>query len=191
MQEKKFVGRAEEKLEFALNQFSIDVNNKICADFGSSIGGFVDCLLQYGAKKVYSVETGYGVLDWRLRNDPRVVVMERTNAMHVLLPEKVDLITIDVSWTKQKNIIPNALNNLKDQGQIICLIKPHYEAEKKYLHRGKLEEKMVGPIVEKIVEEIAAFGLNIKGLVESPILGDKGGNKEFLVYLERLTRPQL
>ncbi|PIU03253.1 TlyA family rRNA (cytidine-2'-O)-methyltransferase [Candidatus Shapirobacteria bacterium CG08_land_8_20_14_0_20_39_18] len=191
MESKKFVGRAGKKLEFALNQFSINCQNKICADFGSSIGGFVDCLLQHGAKRVYSVETGYGVLDWNLRNDSRVVVMERINAMHVVLPEKMDLITIDVSWTKQKNIIPNALNNLKPQGLIVCLIKPHYEAEKKLLRKGFLPEVEIGKVLDRVFQEITLLGLQKIGLVESPILGDKGGNKEFLVYLERITQPQL
>jgi len=106
-----FVSRAGEKLQFALDQFSISVKDLTIADFGSSTGGFVDCLLQNGAKKVYSVDTAYGELSWTLRNDHRVVVMERTNAMHVVLPEKVDIITVDTSWTKQKNVLPNVFEN--------------------------------------------------------------------------------
>lgn len=187
MQEKKFVGRAGEKLEFALTQFKIDCKGKTCADFGSSIGGFVDCLLQHGAKKVYSVETGYGVLDWKLRNDPRMVVMERTNAMHVVLPEKVDLITVDVSWTKQKNILLNALKNLKDNGAIISLIKPHYEAEKRFLRKGVLPEEEIGNVLEQVIQEIKLLKLQNLGLVESPITGEKGGNKEYLVFLKKIT----
>lgn len=187
MDSKKFVGRAGEKLEFALNQFSIDCQNKICADFGSSVGGFVNCLLQHGAKKVYSVETGYGVLDWGLRNDPRVMVLERTNAMHVVLPEKMDLITVDVSWTRQINILPNVLNNLNDDGIIISLIKPHYEAEKRLLRKGFLPEEERGKILERVIEGIKKLGIKNLGLVESPILGDKGGNKEYLIYLKKIT----
>src|SRR3954470_11288116 len=103
-----FVSRAGQKLEHALNTFHIDVNGQTCADLGSNVGGFVDCLLQRGAAKVYSIDTGYGVLDWKLRKDPRVVVMERTNAIHVTLPEKVSLVTIDVAWTKQRIILPAA-----------------------------------------------------------------------------------
>ena len=103
-----YASRAGEKLEHALKSFGISVLGYVCADFGSSTGGFVDCLLQAGAKKVYAIETGYGVLDWKLRNDQRVIVMEKTNAMHVELPEKIDLITIDTSWTKLEKIIPNA-----------------------------------------------------------------------------------
>src|SRR5579864_3600866 len=98
-----FVSRAGSKLDHALTTFVIDVSAKICADLGCSTGGFTDCLLQRGAAKVFAVDTGYGVLDWKLRNDPRVVVMERTNAMHVNLPESVDLVSIDVAWTKQRH----------------------------------------------------------------------------------------
>src|ERR1700692_2896638 len=98
-----FVSRAGQKLDHALKTFTIDVSEKTCADLGCSTGGFTDCLLQLGAKKVYSIDTGYGVLDWKLRNDPRVIVMERTNAMHVQLPELADLISIDVAWTRQRH----------------------------------------------------------------------------------------
>ena len=122
----KFASRAGEKLQFALDKFEIIVHDLIAADFGSSTGGFVDCLLQNGIKKVYSVDTSYGELAWKLRNDPKVIVMERTNAMHVVLPEKTDFISIDTGWTKQKMVLPNAINNLKPNGRIITLIKPHY-----------------------------------------------------------------
>src|SRR6476661_4233739 len=101
-----FISRAGTKLDHALATFAVDVNARTCADFGSNVGGFVDCLLQRGAAKVYSIDTGYGALDWKLRNDARVIVMERTNAIHVQLPEPVELITIDVAWTKQKHILP-------------------------------------------------------------------------------------
>src|SRR3989344_155077 len=106
-----YVSRAGEKLEYALKTFDIRVKDLVCADFGSNTGGFVDCLLNFGAKKVYSVETGKGVLDWKLRQDPRVIVMEKTNAMHVELEEKVDFISIDTSWTRLEKVIPNALKN--------------------------------------------------------------------------------
>src|SRR5258706_7140226 len=125
-----FVSRAGEKLSFALKEFKIDVKDKICADFGSSTGGFVDCLLKNGARKVYSIDTAYGELAWKLRQDKRVVVMEKTNAIHVTLPEKMDVITNDTSWTKQMFVLPNILNNLRPNGIIITLIKPHYEADK-------------------------------------------------------------
>src|ERR1700755_535801 len=123
-----FVSRAGQKLDHALTTFQIDVSTKTCADLGCSTGGCTDCLLQRGAVKVYAVDTGYGVLDWKLRKDPRVVVMERTNAMHLYLPGEVDLITIDVSGPRQRNILPSALSFLRNNGAIVSLIKPHYEA---------------------------------------------------------------
>src|SRR3954462_4454957 len=110
----EFVSRAGRKLDHALTAFGLDVSGKTCADLGSNVGGFVDCLLPRGAAKVYAVETGYGVLDWKLRKDPRVVVMERTNAMHVPLPEPVAFITIDVAWTRQKHILPAARRLISD-----------------------------------------------------------------------------
>src|SRR3954467_13549113 len=123
-----FVSRAGRKLEHALASYAIDVSGLICADLGCSTGGFTDCLLQRGAAKVYAVETGYGVLDWKLRKDPRVVVMERTNAMHVTLPEPVAFITIDVAWTRQKHILPAARRLISDGGRVVALVKPHYES---------------------------------------------------------------
>src|ERR1700726_4579177 len=119
---RRFVSRAGEKLEFALDAFGLDVRGFACADFGCNAGGFTDCLLQRGAAKVYAIDTGYGALDWKLRKDPRVAVMERTNAMHVTLPEPVDLVTIDVAWTKQKNILPAARRVLKPTGIVLALI---------------------------------------------------------------------
>jgi len=191
-----FTSRAGEKLQFALDQFQISVKNLICADFGSSTGGFVDCLLQNGAKKVYAVEVGYGTLDWKLRNDSRVIVMERTNAMHVNIPayakattgkgEKMDLITIDVGWTKQKDILPNAFNNLKEGGLIVSLIKPHYEAPKSYLRKGKLMEEKLDEVLAIVKKDIASLGGKVEKLIESPILGEKGKNREFLVLIESI-----
>ncbi|MDE2025246.1 MAG: TlyA family rRNA (cytidine-2'-O)-methyltransferase [Patescibacteria group bacterium] len=178
-----FASRAGEKLDHAINEFKIDVRGKTCADFGSSVGGFVDCLLQHGATKVYAVETGYGQLAWKLRQDKRVVVMERTNAMHIMLPEKVDLITNDTSWTKQKNILPNILKNLKSEGTIITLIKPHYEAEKKLLHKGVLDMSVAEIVAHHSLEEIQSMGFKVLGFTKSPIIGGKGGNTEYLAYL--------
>lgn len=181
----KFVSRAGEKLQFALEKFNFDVKDLVCADFGSSTGGFVDCLLQNGAKKIYSVDTSYGELAWILRNNPKIVVMERTNVMHVKLPEKVDLITIDTAWTKQILTIPNALDNLKDNGTIISLIKPHYEAPKKYLEKGRLKDEFIEEVIEKTKNDIIAVGGKVIGIVESPIVGEKGKNKEYLVLVTK------
>src|SRR6187401_2534772 len=134
----EFASRGGQKLDHALTHFDLDVAGKVCADLGSNTGGFVDVLLRRGATKVYAIDTGYGALDWKLRNDPRVVVMERTNAMHAQLPEKVSLVTIDVAWTRQRHILPAAHRMVLDKGSVITLIKPHYEAEKSRLTKGIL-----------------------------------------------------
>ena len=181
----KYASRAGEKLEHALTTFTIDVTGKTCADFGASTGGFVDCLLQFGAEKVYAVETGYGLLDWKLRNDPRVVVMERTNAMHVQLPEKMDFISMDTSWTKIENTIGNAIANLKPDGEIITLIKPHYEASPKQLRKGKLPEEHVPEVLVAVRGILSKFNIDVLGETESPILGSKGGNTEWLMHLKQ------
>jgi len=180
-----YASRAGEKLEHALKEFNVNVTNLVCADFGSSTGGFVDCLLQAGANKVYAVETGYGVLDWKLRNDPRVIVMEKKNAMHVELPEKVDFITIDTSWTKLEKVVPNALLNLMPEGHIITLVKPHYEAEQPRLIKGKLPEESIPEVLHEVRAKLKGLGLEILSETASPILGEKGKNKEFLFYLKR------
>ena len=178
-----FVSRAGEKLEHALNTFALDVRGKVAADFGSSTGGFVDCLLQRGATKVYAIETGYGTIDWKLRNDPRVVVMERENAMHVTLPEAVDFASIDTSWTKLDKVLPNVLKYVKPDGMIVALLKPHYEAEPRMLRKGKLAAEFVGEIVERVRARIENVGVSVLAVEESPILGEKGGNREFLLHL--------
>jgi 23S rRNA (cytidine1920-2'-O)/16S rRNA (cytidine1409-2'-O)-methyltransferase len=180
----KYVSRAGEKLKFALEKFGVNVKDLICSDFGSSTGGFVDCLLQNGAKKVYSVDTSYGELAWKLRNDRRVIVIERTNAMHVTLPEKADFISIDTGWTKQKLILPNAIANLKPGGIIVSLIKPHYEAEKRDLVKGKLREEKIDEVLAKVKTDIEAVGGKVTQIIESPILGEKGKNKEYLALIK-------
>lgn len=178
-----YVSRAGNKLKFALDSFNLNVKNLITADFGSSTGGFVDCLLQNDAKKIYSVDTSYGELAWLLRNNPKVIVMERTNAMHVRLPEKVDLITIDTAWTKQILTILNAFDNLKNDGMIVSLIKPHYEAPKEYLVKGKLKDEKIDEVLEKVRNDIVAVGGKIIDQVESPIVGEKGKNREFIMLI--------
>jgi 23S rRNA (cytidine1920-2'-O)/16S rRNA (cytidine1409-2'-O)-methyltransferase len=177
-----FVSRAGQKLEHALQHFGVEVVGHICADLGSNTGGFVDCLLQRGASKVYAIDTGYGALAWKLRNDPRVVVMERHNAMHVQLPEPVSRITIDVAWTKQKNILPAARRMLLDDGLIITLIKPHYEADPKLLRRGVLPPEELDAVIAHVVQDIRACGLQVKQTASSPITGSKG-NAEILALL--------
>lgn len=179
-----YASRAGDKLEHGLKTFGIDVSGLICADFGSSTGGFVDCLLQFGAAKVYAVETGYGVLDWKLRNDERVVVMERKNAMHVQLPEKVDFVSLDVGWTKLDKVVPNALKNIKPKGQILALVKPHYESESRMLRKGKLLEEFIPEVLDSVRDRLKENGVRVLKETESPILGEKGKNKEFLFLIQ-------
>ena len=180
----EFVSRGGEKLKAALVDFRIDVKGKDCADFGASTGGFTDCLLQRGARRVYSVDTAYGEFSWKLRNDPRVVVMERTNAMHVTLPEKVDLIAVDTGWTKQEKVIPNALANLKDDGIIVSLIKPHYEAGKNFGGKG-LDEGEIEGVLDGVKDDIEKAGGGVVDMIESPIRGGRSGNREFLACVRR------
>ena len=178
-----YASRAGAKLDHALNAFGLDVAGLTCADFGCSTGGFTDCLLVRGAARVYAIDTGYGVLDYRLRKDARVAVMERTNAMHVQLPEAVDLVTIDASWTRQKNILPSARRALKAGGRVVTLIKPHYEAERSALVKGILPEGLVEQVVAAVRVDIEAAGFAVAQVVRSPILGGKG-NVEVLALLE-------
>ena len=178
----QFASRAGLKLDHALATFEIDATGLVCADLGSNVGGFVDCLLRRGAAKVYAVEKGYGVLEWRLRKDPRVVVMERTNAMHVELPERVSLVTIDVAWTRQKNILPAAKRVVLPDGRVVTLIKPHYEAAPAQLRKGILPEGDVDAVVKSVEREILDAGFTVEAQTRSPIEG-AGGNVEVLAVL--------
>jgi 23S rRNA (cytidine1920-2'-O)/16S rRNA (cytidine1409-2'-O)-methyltransferase len=180
----EYVSRAGQKLRHALQTFAINPTGWTCADLGCSTGGFTDCLLQTGAAKVYAVDTGYGVLDWKLRKDPRVVVMERINAMHVSLPEPVDLVSIDVAWTRQKNILPAAAKILKPGGVVISLIKPHYEASQSILRKGILPEDQIPGIFEAVQADIRGCGFDLLQSTTSPIKGSKG-NVELLVMLKK------
>jgi hemolysin TlyA family protein len=183
-----YVSRGGLKLEKALKEFSIDVKDKVAMDVGASTGGFTDCLIQHGAKKVYSVDVGYGQLAWKLRTDPRVVPIEKTNIRYMpkeKIPEEVDIVTVDVSFISLRLVIPKILEFLKPDGEIIALIKPQFEAGKGEVPKGgviKDPEKR-----EKIVQEIKQFfeSLNVKivGIIPSPIPGQKG-NIEFLLYAQ-------
>lgn len=181
----QYVSRAALKLEYALKAFKINVFNLSCADFGSNIGGFVQVLLENDAKKVFSVDTSYGTLDWKLRNNPKVIVLERTNAMHVLLEEKCDFISVDTGWTAQKRILPNVLLNLTPAGQVVTLVKPHYEA-KGYgfkLNKGQIQVSDLEILLTRVKNDITGLGFKIIGEVESPIKGKHGGNTEYLLHL--------
>ena len=189
MKSQKYASRAGEKLEFALKSFNLDVNGLICADFGSSTGGFVDCLLQHGAKKVYAVETGYGLLDWKLRNDARVVVMEKTNAVYVELSEKVDVVTVDTGWTKQSIILPSAYKNLKADGWVLSLVKLSFEVGKEGRQVQESEDVAgVEKLLKKISIAIANSGFTVVDSVKSPILGAKGKNIEYLFCSQKRIR---
>lgn len=183
-QDDNFASRAGLKLSHALSAFGIAVRDAICADLGSSTGGFVDCLLRRGAARVYAVDRGYGVLAYRLRRDPRVVVLERTDALHVRLPEPVGLVTVDTGWTRQARILPAALGLLADDGRIITLVKPHYEAAQEDLHGGVLPDELTQRVLEPIRARLVELGLRIVDETESPIRGG-GGNREFLWHLRR------
>lgn len=187
-----FASRGGLKLRHALDTFHLDPTGLTCADFGANVGGFSDCLLQSGAAKVYAVDTGYGTLAWTLRNDPRIVVMERTNALHAQPPELVDLIAIDLGWTPQRHAIPAALRWLRPgTGRIISLIKPHYEIgpdEKDLLRDGVLEEHQAERIAHRTAEQLPHPGVRVLGMIKSPITGGAGkgnkrGNSEWLILL--------
>ena len=195
------------KLDHALREFKVDVTGFECADFGCNIGGFTDCLLQRGAAKVYAIDTGYGTLAWKLRNDPRVVVMERTNALHAPVPTDasakppaqadlrqaaVDRVVIDLAWTQQRLAIPAAIRWLKPDGRIITLVKPHYELtddeKKSLLVEGRLDPVEAERINQRVMAEMPAWGTQPIAHTQSPITGGKSskgrhgaGNVEFLV----------
>ena len=177
-----FVSRAGQKLDHALATFGPDVTGRTCADLGCSTGGFTDCLLRRGAAKVYAVDTGYGVLDWTLRRDGRVVVMERTNAMHVALPEPAEVVTIDVAWTRQRHILPAAGRVLAVGGSVVSLVKPHYEATAAVLRKGILPAELLAGVLDGVWVDAAAAGFTVVATVESPIKGAKG-NTEVLALL--------
>lgn len=188
-----YVSRGGRKLHAALEAFTIDARGLTCADLGCSTGGFTDCLLQAGAAKVYSVDTAYGELAWKLRNDSRVVVMERRNALHVEPPERVDLVVADMSWTPQRLVVPAALKWLRAGGRIVTLIKPHYELKDRgeALPRGGvLPDDQASAVATDVAAGLPNLGVRVLGLVKSPILGGKTkrgtgtGNAEWLALLE-------
>ena len=188
-EEPKYVSRAGFKLEHALDQFKVDPQGLIVLDAGLSTGGFTDCLLKRGASKVYGIDVGYGQVHEKIRNDPRVVVMERTNLRHVKsLPEKVDLVTLDLSFISIKKVLPAVLNLMKNDAELIALIKPQFEAERHEVGRGGIikDPEVHERVVSKVVNDIEEFGLVSQGVIESPILGTEG-NKEFLGYFKRLS----
>jgi 23S rRNA (cytidine1920-2'-O)/16S rRNA (cytidine1409-2'-O)-methyltransferase len=176
-----YVTRGGDKLAFALDEFDVDVTGAVAADLGSHMGGFVDCLLQHGAAHVYSVDTSYGTLAWTLRQDERVVVLERTNALHVELDEPVDVISVDVGWTRQELILPHALTLAKPGGVILSLLKPQYEAGRD--HSGVLPPELARTVAEDVIARLADRGIAVRQWAESPIKGGKGST-EFLLRVD-------
>lgn len=190
-----YVSRGGLKLEKALDEFNIDVAGKVTMDVGASTGGFTDCLLQRGALKVFAVDVGYGQLDLKLRNDPRVVNIERQNIRYLereLIPEPVDIATIDASFISLTKVLPKVSEFLKDGGELIALIKPQFEVGKGEVGKGGVvrDEAKQLAVVEKIKDFCTELGFSIIGVVESPILGPKG-NKEFLIYARFKTEVKL
>ena len=192
--DEKYVSRGGHKLEHALRHFQLDVTGLTALDLGASTGGFTDCLLQHGAAKVFAVDVGRGQLAWKLRHDPRVVVMEKTNARHLTAAQfpqpftPADLAVIDCSFISLRNILPAAIALLRPNGRIVALIKPQFEAGKAEADKGR--GVISDPSVhERVLNEVQEFvraqpGLRWRGVVESPLLGP-AGNKEFLALIEK------
>ena len=181
----RFVGRGGLKLEGALEHFAIDVQDQIAVDIGASTGGFTDCLLQHGARKVYAIDVGHGQLAWKIRRDPRVTVLEKTNARLIspsLIAEKADICAIDVSFISLTLILPNAFELVTPSGIVLALIKPQFELERTDVGRGgivrdaSLHQKAQG----KIASFVESTGNEVVGIVASPITGTDGNHEFFL-----------
>lgn len=182
---RRYVGRGGVKLEAALKKFKINVNDKVAVDIGASTGGFTDCLLRFGARKVYAIDVGHGQLDWGLRQDKRVVVMERVNARYLKpedIVEPVDICTIDVSFISLRLIVPRAKNLLKPKGVLIALIKPQFEVGKGEVGKKGIvrDESKHMTVIDKITSCLQEASFDVVGVMPSPILG-ADGNKEFLI----------
>ena len=188
-----YVSRGGQKLEAALDQFAVDVKGKVLLDVGASTGGFTDCLLQRGAEKVIAVDVGYGQLHWKIRQDPRVVVLEKTNIRYLepdQIKESINGAVIDVSFISLKLVIPAVSRLLLNDAFIIALIKPQFEVEKDQVGKGGVVRDP--SLREEVVSNLSSFfeetGWHMKGCTPSPILGPKG-NQEFLIYLKRESAP--
>ena len=185
----KYVSRGGYKLEKAMDVFGIRLDGKICLDIGASTGGFTDCMLQNGATKVYAIDVGYGQFAWKLRNDERVVCLEKTNVRYVTheqVPDEGDFASIDVSFISLTKVLPAVLGVLGEKGQLVCLIKPQFEAgREKVGKKGVVRDSSVHrEVIEMIVEYVRTQSLGILGLDFSPIKGPEG-NIEYLIYLDK------
>ncbi len=188
-----YVSRGGLKLEKAMKEFSLDLAGLVCMDIGASTGGFTDCMLQNGAKKVYAVDVGYGQLAWKLRTDERVINLERTNARYLTeeqIPEKIDFFSADVSFISLTLILPALRPLLAEHGRAVCLIKPQFEAGREGVgKKGVVRDKAVHrEVIEKIVRFAPENGYSVLGLTFSPVKGPEG-NIEYLIYLERSDAP--
>ena len=185
-----FVSRGGLKLKAALKAFGVFVAGKVCLDVGASTGGFTDCLIQHGASKVYAVDVGYGQLAWKLRQDPRVFVLERTNIRHLhfeTVGEPVDLVTIDVSFISLRIVIPAVLPFMKENAAVLALIKPQFEVGKGQVGKGGVvrDPRLHQQVLDELTVFFSRMPLSVSGVIDSPVLGPKG-NKEFFIFLQRL-----
>ena len=183
----RYVSRGGFKLEKALQEFAISVAGKTALDIGASTGGFTDCLLAHGAARVFAVDVGYGQLDWKLRNDPRVVVLEKTNIRHLdrrVLPDDVELATIDASFISLKLILPCVKALMSETHEVVALVKPQFEVGRGKVGKGGVVRSAAehARVIDEITTAASAIGYTSRGVIESPLLGPKG-NKEFLLYL--------
>ena len=185
----KYVSRGGLKLEKAMTHFGIELTDKICMDIGASTGGFTDCMLQNGAKKVYAVDVGYGQFAWKLRQDERVVCMEKTNIRYVTpddIADRLDFASVDVSFISLTKVLEPARNLLQDDGEMVCLIKPQFEAgREKVGKKGVVREKSVHEeVICKVIDYAVSIGFVVLNLEYSPIKGPEG-NIEYLVYIKK------
>jgi 23S rRNA (cytidine1920-2'-O)/16S rRNA (cytidine1409-2'-O)-methyltransferase len=183
----RYVSRGGEKLEAALVAFSIEVDGAVCADVGSSTGGFTDCLLQHGAARVYAIDVGKGQLHWSLRGDPRVELMEGVNARHLnSLPEGVRIVTIDAAFISLKLLLPQAVRWLSSSGDVIALVKPQFEAGIQHVGKGGIvrDRAVHEKVLDEVIHSASREGFGSIGLIRSPIKGAKG-NIEFLLWLRK------
>ncbi|MEZ5333546.1 MAG: TlyA family RNA methyltransferase [Thermoanaerobaculia bacterium] len=185
-----FVSRGGRKLDHALETFGLDVSGRLCMDVGASTGGFTDCLLQRGARRVVAVDVGYGQLDLGLREDPRVVVMERCNARHLApdaLEEPCSLVVMDVSFISLAKVVPAVLPHLTADGLLLPMIKPQFEAGRELVGKGGVvrDEEVRRRVVERTVERLAALGLELRGTCDAPIHGPRGNLETFALLVKR------
>lgn len=185
----KYVSRGGLKLEKAMDEFIIDIHGAVCADIGAATGGFTDCMLQNGASKVYAIDVGYGQLAWKLRCDDRVINLERTNVRYIdssLVQDELDFISIDVSFISLTLVLPVAYELLKQNGTLVCLIKPQFEAGKGQVgKKGVVRDATIhAEVINKIVDFVCEHNFDVMGLTFSPIKGPEG-NIEYLLYIKK------